>query len=265
MSALTHISNRIRRGSKMVSLVATRPAIMLRSARYLFLLSHMRSRSTMFSHVLGSHPEVSGYLETHIPYKSIIDFLELRKRVSEAQPGKPLSRYVMDKVLHNWYATPALLDRMAVQPIYLVRAPEESIKSICGIMKDESEEQLVRRAVNHYVKRLQWLENCARRMATRGVFVESSSLLDHTPDVFRLLEEWLGLSTPLRESYDIFSATGKPVYGDMSENIRAGQIVRDGRTSYSKAPSVPPALLDQAQNTYDRCVRVLRKRCRHIG
>src|SRR5262245_13075611 len=39
----------------------------------LFVLSHMRSYSSLLSHVLGSHPEIDGYCETHLRYRSGLD------------------------------------------------------------------------------------------------------------------------------------------------------------------------------------------------
>jgi LPS sulfotransferase NodH len=37
---------------------------------FVHILSHMRSGSTLLAHLLASHPEIIGYGETHIRYRS---------------------------------------------------------------------------------------------------------------------------------------------------------------------------------------------------
>jgi hypothetical protein len=251
-----------------MKIAVTRPAVLLKPVQYVFIFSHMRSRSTLLSHVMGSHAEISGYVEAHISYKSRLDFLRLRKRVSDSLNGAPLARYVLDKVLHNWYLAPRAVEEFAIRPIFLVRRPEESIKSIYSITKSGDASARMSNATNHYLKRLRWQVDCCRALSTRGVFVESGSLVNRTGDVFRLLQDQLELASPLSESYQVFSETGKPVMGDPSDMIRAGQIVRDGRTSYEQAddapPDVPADMLRDAQAAYDRCVATLSKRCWHV-
>ena len=74
---------------------------MSRARRNLFVLGHMRSYSSLLCHILGSHPQVDGYCETHIKYRTWLDLLRLRSRVVQLT-GEPLrGRYILDKVLHN--------------------------------------------------------------------------------------------------------------------------------------------------------------------
>jgi len=47
--------------------------------RILLILSHMRSGSSLLTHLLNSNPEIIGYGETHIQYASEQDFKKLSK------------------------------------------------------------------------------------------------------------------------------------------------------------------------------------------
>ena len=44
---------------------------------YLFLLSHMRSYSSLMSHLLGSSPQIDGYGEMHLRYRTRLSLLAL--------------------------------------------------------------------------------------------------------------------------------------------------------------------------------------------
>ncbi|MHC4946988.1 MAG: hypothetical protein ACYTG1_01815 [Planctomycetota bacterium] len=254
----------LRRRTVFVGQMIARPMVGLRSCRYLIVFSHMRSRSTLLTHLLGSHPDISGYVETHLRYRRPRDFLKLRYQVSKAVGGATVSRYVMDKVLHNWYIETDLIERMHVRPIFLVRDPDEALPSIRRIMRNKPEDEAVRRSVRHYVKRLRWMKRCARDLTRPGIFLRSSDLIDRTEGVFRLLERELELSCPLSEEYEIFDRTGRPRAGDPSATIRTGRIVRDGEAAPDDLAPYPPELLDEARTVHERCVRALRRHCVHV-
>jgi hypothetical protein len=60
--------------SKTAKLAALAKAAFSRT-QYLFVISHMRSRSSLLSHILGSHPQVIGYSELHQSYQRWSDLL----------------------------------------------------------------------------------------------------------------------------------------------------------------------------------------------
>ena len=68
---------------------------------FLFVVSHMRSYSSLLCHILGSHPEISGYSETHQSYLGRNDLDRLAKTVREHTGETALNRILLDKVLHN--------------------------------------------------------------------------------------------------------------------------------------------------------------------
>jgi hypothetical protein len=52
--------------------------------RYLMLLAHARSYSTLLCHILGSHPQICGYSEAMIPYETAVDLIRLNCAVFRA-------------------------------------------------------------------------------------------------------------------------------------------------------------------------------------
>jgi len=250
----------IRRRTALLASVGRRPGTVLHRCRYLFIFSHMRSRSTLLAHILGSHPEISGHLETHIRYRHRHDFLKLRVRVRQANGGARLAPWVMDKVVHGQYVDPALLERMGVLPIFLLRTPEEAIPSIRNYVPGRG----MARATRHYLRQLDFMDRLAAQRSEPGILVRSESILAETEPLFRLLEQTLGLATPLSEAYAIFAATGSPGRGDQSPLIRAGHILRTGERSFERSPEIPAELLAEARRRHAACVSRLERRCHHL-
>ena len=70
--------------------------------RILFVLSHMRSGSSLLTHILNSNPEIIGYGETHLDYESEKDFKALMFRVYWRLRDLNMNHtYLLDKVLHD--------------------------------------------------------------------------------------------------------------------------------------------------------------------
>lgn len=252
--------NTLRRRSTLLGKMARRPLVAVRPCRYLFVLSHMRSRSTLLAHLLGSHPEISGHLETHIRYRRRRDFHKLRYAVSDAEGGAPLARYAMDKILHHWYVDLAVADRMDVLPVFLVREPEEALPSLRHFVAGRR----LRDALRHYGKQLRWLETAAQRLHGEALFVRSESIVDETDRLLAFLGDALGLATPLSPRYAIFDATGTSHAGDPSKRIRTGRVLHDRAERRARRKPVPPAILAPAREAYDACVETLERRCRHL-
>jgi hypothetical protein len=83
--------------------------------RHLFVLGHMRSYSSVLSHILGSHPQIDGYCETHIRYRWHFDLLRLQRRVRQLT-GEPLrGDYVLDKILHDYPLARSILDSRRIR------------------------------------------------------------------------------------------------------------------------------------------------------
>ncbi|MEA5466306.1 sulfotransferase family protein [Leptothoe sp. PORK10 BA2] len=238
--------------------------------RFLLLLSHMRSGSSLLTHVLTTNPEVIGYGETHTDYADAHDFKVLLKKVYwQAQDFRTLGdvqnlrmnhRYVMDKVLHNKkFLDHGFLKSDQVYAIFLLREPERSLASIADLKPHWSQQD----TVDYYVERMVMLVEYARLInnSQRMLVVSYEQLLENTPQVLITLQQFLHTQAPFEEEYKVLKTTGMKGVGDSKGNIKAGKIVRSQR---QLTQSFPPALVAQAQQVHSQCQAELRQLCQSI-
>ena len=229
----------------------------------LFILSHMRSYSSVLSHVLGSHPQIDGYCETHLRYRFSFDLLRLKWRVRRLT-GEPLrGRYVLDKILHNYPVATAILENPHTRGIILLRQPADVVQSIVhmGRHLDLNEQNSnVANAAKYYVERLSQLTRLARAFGKRAAFVESEALMARTDDTLAFLQQFLSLDSPLERRYRSFAKTGKPGYGDPSEMIHSGEI-GSRRDQQRPSYSIPSALIVEAVAAHSECLSACRLNC----
>ena len=229
----------------------------------LFILSHMRSYSSVLSHVLGSHPQVNGYCETHLRYRFSFDLLRLKWRVRRLT-GEPLrGRYVLDKILHNYPVATAILENPRTRAVILLRQPVDVVQSIVhmGRHLDRNEQNSnVANATKYYVERLSQLTWLARAFGKRAAFVESEALMARTDQALAFLQGFLSLDSPLERRYRSFSKTGKPGYGDPSEMIHSGEI-GSRRDQQRPTYSIPSTLIADAVTAHSQCLSACQLNC----
>jgi hypothetical protein len=222
----------------------------------------MRSYSSVLSHVLGSHPQIDGYCETHLRYRFSFDLLRLKWRVRKLT-GEPLrGRYVLDKILHNYAVATAILENPRTRGIILLRQPVDVVQSIVhmGRHLDLNEQNSnVANATQYYVERLGQLAKLARAFGKRAAFVESEMLMSRTDETLAFLQNFLSLDSPLDRRYRSFSKTGKPGYGDPSEMIHSGEIGQ--RSEKRPTYSIPTSLIDEAVRAHAECMSACRLNC----
>jgi len=234
--------------------------------RHLFLLGHMRSYSSVLSHILGSHPQIDGYCETHIKYRTRFDLWRLHNRVRKLT-GEPLEGdYVLDKVLHDYPLARSILDSSRTRGIVLVRRPRETVRSIIEMGLKHSPIAWHRdfeRVARYYEIRLAGLLRLAEGLRGRVVFLEAESLLLNTRQVLDQLGTFLELQSPLQPEYRRFAHTGEAGFGDPSEAICAGHVTANPRESRT-AVSLPLALATRLQSAYDFWCAAIRRSCPSI-
>jgi hypothetical protein len=252
----------------------TQPAL-FKFHRYLFLLSHARSFSTMLCHILGSHPQISGYSEAMIPYETAVDLIRLNCKVFEAGNYHGDREYVIDKILYdNFAVSDVILRNPRVTPIFLVREPASAIASHARMRIREQEQGVcnwgpqgtdpmwnAEVAAVYYISRLGGLQALCTRldaMGKRGLFLTADGLMTDTDATFRLLERELGLSERLNEEYRLFPKTGARGCGDTSSVIKSGRIVRDRDHRDEEPIPIRSELLNRARRAYDGCLATLR-------
>jgi hypothetical protein len=235
--------------------------------RYLFVLGHMRSYSSLLCHILGSHPLIDGYCETHVKYRTRFDLLRLRSRVVKLT-GEPLrGRYVLDKVLHNYPLAPSILRSPNTLSIVLVRRPVPTVQSIVNMGLHYSDVAWYRdldAVARYYEERVGALVHIAEELRGRVMFVEAETLLSRTGDVLQSIGRLLELSEPLQSDYKRFAHTGEGGFGDPSETITTGRVTNAAREPRTPV-MLPAAMTARLEMAYAACSASLRDRCEALA
>jgi hypothetical protein len=228
--------------------------------KILLILSHMRSGSSLLTHILNSNPEIIGYGETHINYTSEADFKILMLKVYSQLNGLEMKhQYILDKVLHNHkFLSCEFLGSEQVQVIFLIREPQRTLSSILDIKPHWIEDK----ALDYYVSRLSKLEDYAQKINNkqRSLAITYDQLVNHTDLVFRNLQIFLKTQAGFSENYQILKTTGMKGIGDSSENIKAGCIIR----THQLETKVSPELIQKAGQPFSKCYKNLSYYCRII-
>ena len=118
--------------SQMFRTLLKTPQILI-PIEHLFLLSHMRANTSLFGHLLGSHPDISGYYELHIGYYSWKSLLR-EKLIYFSEHKYDSPKIMFDKILHNDHEIEnSILTHKHCRFILSLREPEQSIKSIVSM------------------------------------------------------------------------------------------------------------------------------------
>jgi len=228
----------------------------------LFVFSHMRSYSSLLSHVLGSHPDIDGYCETHLRYNFPFDVLRLQWRVRKLT-GEPLrGRYVLDKILHNFTISPSILESRRLRAVVMLRHPADALQSILHMgthLDPLAQNTNLEHVTDYYVARLERLTELARKVGSRAAFVESDALLERPDETLQFLQEHLQLSEPLEKRYRSFAKTGKPKFGDPSPAIHTGEI--GARKPRRVTFVIPTAVLVKVKVAHAACLEACHRHC----
>lgn len=242
--------------------IITNPTLTLRH-RNIFLLSHMRANTSLFGHLLGSHPQVEGYYEMHIGYYSWKSLWRQKlKHFAEHSPKKT-SRFMFDKVLHNGhYVATSLLSRNSSHSIFMLRAPEQSIKSLVVLYRLQAPnkpEATAEGAARYYIDRVRTLADVAQQIGARYFYMDAECLITATEPTLSALSEWLGLDSPIPSEYQTFANTGKGKSGDPSNRLRSGKVSHVSN-DYSDV-LIPDSLMAEARDAYELCRNALIAGC----
>lgn len=265
---MARIINRTKRYLKGARVVLAHPSV-LKRRNYIFLLSHIRGYTTVLSHILGSHAEISGYAETWMSYRTARDLLKLRCAVCSHGNYKPNCTYFLDKILHNnLQISDSILNRTGIKYIFMIRKPVPTIKSMVALYRKAIIEQgaievttlpaTVEDAVVHYSNRLSFLVGVSarlRRLGKRAIVVRAEDLISRPFSVLSELQAFLHLRSALDEHYSVFDRTGEWNLSDTSEFIRKGKIEHN-RPSHAGI-SVSDQLAHKANCEYERCLAAL--------
>jgi hypothetical protein len=254
----------------LIYLSVSQPKFLYTKKRYILLLSHMRSYTTVLSNILGSHNEIDGYVETHMAYNRPIDLFRLKYRVCLCNDYHCSGRYVLDKVLHNKFSiSKSILEREDVIPLFTIRHPIDAIRSLIAIARkkvlenSENPEYKIyadpSETVKYYKCRLYELANISRVVKGKGLFFEAEKIINEPGHVLASIKDHLGLKTSINATYSKFKYTGVEGFGDPSRFIMAGKIIKN-RDVHSNI-IVPDELFENAMIAYEKCKSTLINNC----
>ena len=238
--------------AKQIASLIFRPMNAVCKVRHLFIFSHMRSRSSLLSHLLGSNPGICGYSELHQNYNGRGSLFALRGALSQEQKCSLENKYLLDKLLFSRQVSDTIFELAKPRVILLLREPRDSIRSLLKMGRSTSIDwhRDPEAVSSYYNASMVWLQGYAERLRGNYFFIESNSLIEKTQCVLGQLTKWLGLKEVLSENYNIFKNTGKAWYGDPSPNIRTGYVKK---TSKHTDIGLPEAFLEQAELSYLIC------------
>jgi hypothetical protein len=224
-------------------------------ANAVLIMGHMRCGSTLLMHLLLTRPDLIGCGERNAPYRRKVDLdkLEIASRRHQHAILRRV-RYAVDQVNHD-HLTPdaGLLASDRVRCVFLVREPASSIRSLLELTRRYYEPWTESRAERYYTLRLESLARLAGVLGrNRLVGMTYEKLVTDTGPALRRLEAYLGLESPLQESYPLQAFTGRR--GDPMAKIRTGVIQRD---RFDSAPGNPGPEFPQASTAFRACLEAL--------
>jgi hypothetical protein len=220
-----------------VTSTARKAAAILSPKKHIFLLSHMRSYTSLIGHIMGSNPEICGYYEMHIGYHSWRSLIRQKLLYFKQEAVKPQFSYMFDKVLHNDHKLSlAVLRGKQTKAIFCLRHPRQVIPSIlklyqCVDPTHEINSELV--ATEYYIQRLRMLEQLAGSLQQAYFYLDAEALKSDTDDCLNLLSEWLNLKNRLASNYELQRHTSINRFGDPSEQLKTGRILNES-SSYAE-------------------------------
>lgn len=219
----------------------------------IFILSHMRSGSSLLATILGNSSEICGYGESMLSYHSARD-LELLagSNLYRLQPWRRPGdeRYMLDKLVHDDLLAPDTLPLLAERGclfIFLMREAAGTIRSMMS-MADMNDTL----AASLYVKRLDMLEQYGRMLPDVGsaFLLSYDDLVRRTEKTLAGLSSYLDLQTPLSATYEVL----RPMAGKNArhyDKLHLGHV--DGDGSASSEVEISQRNLNVADSAHGRC------------
>lgn len=226
-------------------------ALRRRSYRYIFVLGHVRSGSSLLAHLLANHPDFAGAGETHLVYRNPTDLQNLVLKTCELLHRVQLNEtYVVDQINHDYVSDDVLQSGQLYKCIILLREPEATLKSMVSLSIWQEKQ-----ALDIYIKRLEELVHYASLLKERAFLVEYDDIVNRAEPTLAALSKFFGLNSQLTANYTTHRMTGRVMgYGDPSENIKAGRIIRTPKHDVTIGEST----LDAAKHAFHKCREQLR-------
>ena len=223
-----------------------------RSPRFVFIMGHMRTGSSLLSHLLLSNAEIMGLGESNAIYSQKNDLWRLVMKAQWQQRQFSRTARYLDQINHNKKTPQApLLQKNNVQLICLIREPAHATASIMKLTQDYYTPWTHEQAEAYLCQRYEGILQLAQSLPKeRVIWVEYEKLTSQSEETLARLSDFLTLQTPLSPEYETHSFSGK--HGDPSDNLKSGQINR--QAIKKELPPVGTA----CQKAYDQCIELAR-------
>ncbi len=214
-------------------------------AKHVLLISHMRSNSSVLSHLIGSNPEVSGYYEMHMGYYSWKSLYRQKLKFMQSNPDKALTPVFYDKVLHNEHKVKSsVVDRDNVRAIFMVRDPLETVSSLVKLyqkVEPNHECASYQGAQEYYLERLAEIKKLYLSLDNKDhvLCLEANQVRNETEATLAKVSKFIGLKQPLSSNYEIFDKTGSEKFGDSSTNIYSGKVIKSKALTAEQIDAIP--------------------------
>lgn len=189
-----------------------------RPYRYVFILSHMRSGSSLLAHIIANHPEFWGAGETHTTYRTANDLPNLVTRTAILRRSFAMKgSYIVDQINHNYGVSDNVLQSVH-KAVILFREPNATLKSIMEMQKCSDSA-----ALEYYRSRLPVLAHYAKTLGNKAISLKYEDLILRPDNELRRLTTFFGLDEPFSANYATHKATGR--VGDLHGAINTGHII----------------------------------------
>jgi hypothetical protein len=205
-----------------------------REIRYVFILGHKRSGSTLVAEMLTSNPNFVSAGETPTTYDD-------PDQLPNLFPRNAHGKYVVDKITIDRYLPreEILLSPLVHKCVFSVRAPEGSLKSLMSRYGwDDST------ALGAYLGRLKTLVRYGRVLRERALLVQYGHLMKQPKETLVALTRFFDVERPFTTDFRADDSRG--LSGDLSPDILIRRIL-DG-PGYDVR--IGAAVITQAQRAF---------------
>ena len=230
-------------------------------AKFVFIISTMRSGSSLLQHLLLQDWKFIAHGETHITYSTMEDLKKLMFKVFYAEHCFFLkNKIIVEKCVHNEYIkTSEVLNSHNIKIIFLVREPKSVITSLY-YAKGFAYSNSIDEASNYYKKRLEFMINLALSLKNpkNCHLVTYENLVSNTKEALNDLSKFLNLKYVLSETYPKQRWTKVAGKGDISENIIVGEILKNINRKEIK---IHNEIIRSCYFVYTKAINTIRKCC----
>lgn len=220
--------------------------------RFILILSHMRSGSSLLLHLLMTSRDIAGCGERNTVYRDHNDLVKLAIKSNFGQRGKCWASCAVDQINHTHFLpSERLLLHPSVFPIVLFRQPLAAVSSMVDVFSPIYEFELDD-AIKHYRERVATLARYSKLLRSEGrlLALTYNDLVDDTQQSLIRLKNYIGLRTPLTENYSTYDFTG--TRGDPSTRIQSGRILPE-RTDHGI--EIDSVVLQELNDLYKQCAQ----------